>query len=757
MARAMSFPDKQTVLAFLKANPNATSKQDIAKGLQVKGRERQTLRQILKELEADGSLKKTGKRAWAQAEAPPPTSVIAFLHTDNDGELIARAVGKEGAFGPDIIYDGYNAKMRGPAPGIGDRGLARLKQHEDGHWSARLMKLFEKADEEKPVTGVFERTSRGGRVKPASRRDKRELLIHEADRMGAEDGDLVQAMPLPGKGYGPMRGRVIQLIGRLEDPRAASLLAIASHDIPTEFPPAVIKQAQEAKPADVKRTDLTKTPLITIDPADARDHDDAVFAEELPDGFRVIVAIADVAAYVTTGSALDLEAMKRGNSTYFPDRVVPMLPFELSADACSLKHGVERMCLAVEMTFDKSGTKRGHKFLRAKMNSVASLSYEEAQQAIDTGTLNPDARTTIPPQSVLEQVLIPLWSAYSALQSSRNRRGPLELDLPERKIEIGEDGTVTGIRTKERFDAHKLIEEMMIQANVAAAEELEKQSSNLLYRIHDAPSDAKIAALSDFLKSLDVKWPLGEKAHTHRFNKLLSDHAETEHSEAVSEIVLRSQSQAIYSPDNIGHFGLNLKKYAHFTSPIRRYSDLIVHRGLIASLGFGPDGLTEKQSVQLQEMSEHLVTTERRSMAAEREANDRYLALFLADRVGAEFEGRISGVTKSGLFIRLSETGADGFCPASKLSHEYWRYSESSQALVAENSGKRFELGQNVTVRLAEVSPMEGGLLLEILSRPKPRRQGESLPPSTRGKSFKRKPMRPKGQTEKSKTKRGKR
>lgn len=759
----MSFPDKQTVLDFLKANPNATSKQDIAKGLQVNGRERQTLRAVLKELEGDGTLKKTGKRAWAQAETPPPTSVIAFTGRNIDGELIGRAVGKEGPFGPDLIYDGYNGKMRGPAPGIGDRGLARLKDNGDGQWTARLMKLFEKSDADKPVTGALERTPRGGRVSAASRKDKRELLIAESDLNGAVDGDLVQALPIAGKGYGPMRGRVIEILGRLEDPRAASLLAIAAHDIPTDFPAAVIEQAQSARPADVKRVDLTKTPLITIDPADARDHDDAVFAEELKDGYRVIVAIADVAAYVTPGSALDIEAFKRGNSTYFPDRVVPMLPFELSADECSLKHGVERMCLAVEMEFDKQGNKRKHHFMRARMNSFASLSYDEAQQAIDTGTLTPDARTVAPPADILNKVLKPLWGAYNALTIGRDKRGPLELDLPERKVEIAEDGTVAGIRTKERFDAHKLIEEMMIQANVCAAETLEERSQGLLFRIHDAPSDAKIAALADFLKTFDIKWPIGEKTQPQRFNKLLGDFEGTDDSAVISEIVLRSQSQAIYSPDNIGHFGLNLKKYAHFTSPIRRYSDLIVHRGLIASLGFGPDGMTEKQSVQLEEIGQHLVMTERRSMAAEREANDRYLAIFLADKVGAEFEGRISGVTKSGLFIRLAETGADGFAPASKLSHEYWRFAEGSMAMVAEKSGKRYEMGMPVTVRLSEVSPMEGGLLLEIVSPPKPRRKGEDLPPLTRGKSFKRRPTRskggtrPKGTTEKSKTKRGKR
>lgn len=741
----MSFPDRQTVLDFLRENPDATTKQDIARGLKVKGRERQTLRAILKDLEADGTLKKTGKRAWAQSDSPPPTSVIVFERVDDNGDLIARASGKDGPYGPDLIFDGYNKKVRGPAPGVGDRGLARIKQ-ANGVWSARLMKLFEQRDDERPVTGVYLRTARGGRIKPASRKIKNEFHVREADVNGAEDGDLVVALPMPQRGYGPIRARVQEIIGRQDDPRAASLLAIAAHDIPTEFPQKVIEQAQSCVPADVPRTDLRDTPLITIDPADARDHDDAVYAERLDDGFRVIVAIADVAAYVTPGSPLDVEALKRGNSTYFPDRVVPMLPFELSADACSLKEGQDRHCMAVEIIFDQSGTKRSHKFLRAIMRSAGALSYEEAQQAIDG---NPTDRAA----TLLERVLQPLWDAYAALSQARNHRGPLELDLPERRVEIAEDGSVAGIRTKARFDAHKLIEELMIQANVCAAEELEKRSSALLYRVHDTPSDAKIAALSEFLKTLDIDWPVGERTQTKRFNRLLVDFSETEHAASISEIVLRTQSQAIYSPDNIGHFGLNLKKYAHFTSPIRRYSDLIVHRALIASLKFGPDGLTEKQSAQLDETAQHLVQTERRSMAAEREANDRYLALFLADRVGAEFSGRISGVTGSGLFIRLQETGADGFCPASRISQEYWRFDDAAQALVAENSGKRYELGQSVEVRLSEVTPLDGGLLLEILSDPKPRRPGEKLQPRTRGKRYDRR--KPSGKVGRGKGKPG--
>lgn len=723
----MSFPDRETVLDFISKNPTLTTKQEIARGLKVKGRERQNLRAILKELEDDGTLERTGKRAWAKADTPPPTGIIAFESIDSDGDLIARAVGRDGTFGPAIRYAGYKTKSRGPAPGVGDRGLADVRE-TGGEYRAKLIKLFEKRDEESPMTGRFERTPRGGRIVPANRKDKRSLLIAESDRKGAEDGDLVTAVPKPGKPNGPAFGVVTEVLGRMDDPRAASLLAIHAHDIPVEFPKDVLNEAKTIKPLPCEREDLTDTPLITIDPADARDHDDAVFAEETKDGWRVIVAIADVAAYVRPGTALDREAQKRGNSTYFPDRVVPMLPFELSADDCSLRELEDRPCMAVEMMFDKSGTKRTHRFIRGTMRSAAKLSYEEAQAAID-------GKTGGKGEEFLEPVLKPLWGAYEALGKARAKRGPLELDLPEKRVEIDENGHVTGITEKERFDAHKLIEEFMIQANVAAAETLEREGVPLLYRVHDQPSDAKLAALSDFLQTLEIKWPLGERPQTSRFNRLLADAAESEHRDVINEIILRSQAQAIYDPENNGHFGLNLSRYAHFTSPIRRYSDLVVHRALISALKLGDDGMTKEMSVSLHDLASHLVNTERRSMAAERDATDRYLALYLADKVGAEFEGRITGVTPAGLFIRLAGSGADGFAPISKLSSEYWVHDEGTMSLVARSSGKRFEMGQTVKVSLEEVTPLQGGLLLEVLSPPKPRRPGQSLPSSRGGKS----------------------
>ena len=706
----MSYPDKQTVLDFLKEHPEATTKRDIARGLKVKGRERQNLREILKELEAAGTLERTGKRAWAQPDAPPPTTVILFHTIDEHGELYGQMQGKDGSFGPEIRYAGIAGKARKKEPGKGDRALCKIRHTAEGY-HARLIKTLSK-NEDTSLVGIYEETNRGGRVEPASRKDKRFFLINQSDRNGAQDGDLVKAEPKAGASQGPRKGVVTEILGRLSDPRAASLLSIAAHDIPVEFPDAVIQQAQSARPANCNRADLTNIPLITIDPHDARDHDDAVFAEQLDDGWKVIVAIADVAAYVTPGSALDEEAYKRGNSTYFPDRVVPMLPFELSAGECSLKEGELRNCLAVEMVFDKSGTKRSHKFIRAKMRSAAALSYEDAQAAIDG---RPEGRAA----ELLDDVLKPLWGAYAALKKAREKRSPLELELPERRIMFDDDGNITGIKTKERFDAHKLIEEMMIQANVAAAETLEQKKQPLLYRIHDAPSDAKIAALADFLGTMNIKWPKGERPQPGRFNALLSEHGTGDNAEVISQIVLRSQSQAVYDPENIGHFGLNLSKYAHFTSPIRRYADLIVHRALISSLGFGPDGLADTTAARLEEISTHIVMTERRSMAAERDASDRYLALFLEDRIGAEFEGRISGVARAGLFIRLGETGADGFVPIGQISDDYWRFDDKAMALVTKNGRNRYELGQIVSVKLAEADTLTGGLLLQMLSRPK--------------------------------------
>jgi ribonuclease R len=508
---------------------------------------------------------------------------------------------------------------------------------------------------------------------------------------------------------------VVETLGNPQDQRQISLIAVHAHGIPDEFPSAVLAEvATLDAPKLAGRTDLRALDLLTIDPVDARDHDDAVHAAPDTDpgnagGWIVHVAIADVAHYVRSGTQLDREAQMRGNSVYFPDRVVPMLPEKISNDLCSLKEGEERPCLVARMVFDRHGNKKRHTFLRAMMRSAAKLSYEEAQAAID-------GRPTAKAEPLLERALKPLWAAYAALAAARDRREPLDLDLPERKILIDKNGRVERIVTPDRLAAHRLIEEFMIQANVAAAEALEAKRAPVIYRVHDAPSKEKLLALRDFLEGLELKLPGSETLRSGDFNKLLQHAKKLPVVDLVNEVVLRSQSQAVYAPENIGHFGLNLQRYAHFTSPIRRYADLVVHRSLIRALGLGAGGIADDEAARLKDIAQAISDTERRAMAAERETADRLIAGYLADRVGAEFSARISGVTRSGLFVRLSDTGADGFVPAATIGDDYFRHDEGARALIGDRTGETYRLGDDVRVRLVEAIPMAGALRFEMLS-----------------------------------------
>jgi ribonuclease R len=718
---------RERVLEAIEQLGGAGGKKDLARVLDVPPDEKKELRRILRDLEDDGALGRTGRKRFASATALPPTGVMEIIDRDGDGELLGQMRGEEGLFGPRIPLAPGEArgKQGEPAIGIGDRVLARIAKTEGGHEARVIKRLGQSAHK---ILGVFraskdERARGGGRVEPADRKVRHDMIVLPEHLGGAIDGDLVLVELVHGaRPHGPKRGLIKEVIGKADDPRAASILAIHTHGIPVGFSPDEEREANLAKPVGLKgRTDLRHLPLITIDPEDARDHDDAVFAQADDDpknagGFRVWVAIADVSHYVTPGSALDRGALKRANSTYFPDRVAPMLPETLSADLCSLLEGEDRACLAVEIVFDANGRKRSHKFARGLMKSAAKLSYEDAQNAIDG---KPGEKAG----PLLDTVLKPLWAAYACAKIGRDARHPLEIDAPEHKI-IFKDGKVAGVKRRERFDAHKLIEEFMIQANVCAAETLEGKQRPLIYRVHDKPSDLKIASISDFLPTVNMSWAKGQVVTAERFNRILALASEGPNAEIVNEVVLRTQAQAIYSPDNIGHFGLNLAKYAHFTSPIRRYADLIVHRALIKGLKLGEDGLTTDEETRLQEIAEHITQCERRSMAAERDATSRYIASFLADRVGAVFEGRVTGVTRFGLFIRLDETQADGLAPISALGPERWIHDEAAHALVGEASGRRFPLGMRVEVRLEEATPISGGLLFSVLSDPQEPVQG---------------------------------
>jgi len=489
-----------------------------------------------------------------------------------------------------------------------------------------------------------------------------------------------------------------------------------------------VAEAERAKPVTLgKREDLTALPLVTIDPADARDHDDAVYAHADDDpanagGHVVWVAIADVAHYVTPGSKLDREARKRGNSTYFPDRVVPMLPEALSGDLCSLHEGAVRPCMAVRMVLNDKGRKISHRFTRGLMKSVASLNYIQTQAAEDG---KPDAQT----EPLLKTVIAPLYAAYGAALKERANRQPLHLDLPERKIELSDEGRVTSVAFRDRFDAHKLIEEFMILANVCAAETLEARKQPFLYRVHEEPSPEKLDSLREVVQAAGLVLAKGQVLKTQHLNKLLDAAAGTDNSEIISMSVLRSMTQAYYAPTNFGHFGLNLRRYGHFTSPIRRYADLIVHRALISAHGWGNDGLSPEDVEAMEELGEAISFTERRSMLAERDTNDRYLAAFLSERVGNEFEGKISGIARFGLFVKLNETGADGLVPISTLGREYFSHDADAQTLTGDKSRLVLRLGQKATVRLAEAVPVTGGLMFELLAvdgKPLPKTGGGS-------------------------------
>jgi ribonuclease R len=555
----------------------------------------------------------------------------------------------------------------------------------------------------------------GGRIQPVDKGSDKEWRVSSDMTMGAKDGELVEAEAVGARRLGLPAARVVARLGDPAGPRAASLIAIHQHGIPDQFPDAVIAEADRAEPVGLAgREDLRGLPLVTIDPVDARDRDDAVLAEADTDlgnvgGFVIWVAIADVAHYVTPGSALDREARKRGNSTYFPDRVVPMLPDILSGDLCSLHEGVDRACLAVRMVIDAEGHKRSHRFVRGLMRSAGSLHYAQVQAAVDGA---PDEKTA----PLVEPVLKPLYAAYAALKRARELRQPLDLELPERKIEIDDQGRVTSVAFKERLEAHKLIEEMMILANVAAAEELIRLKRPLLFRVHEEPSPLKLEGLREVAEGAGLTLAKGQVLQTKHLNRLLAQAEGTEFDELINLSTLRSMTQAYYHPENFGHFGLALRNYAHFTSPIRRYSDLIVHRALIAGNGWGKDGLSQWDIENLEETGKLISEAERRSMAAERDTTDRYLAAYLADRVGAEFAGRISGVQRFGVFVRLDETGADGLIPVRALGREFFHYDEGTQTLMGSETGLTLGIGQKVVVRLTEAVPVTGGLILDLLS-----------------------------------------
>jgi ribonuclease R len=728
-ARATSaLPSRDDILGYLARESERGAKigkREIARAFAVQGADRIGLKALLKEMGAQGLLERH-RKAISSAGALPATLVATIAGTTRDGDLFAIPAdwdaATQGAAPRILIPLQRRAKAGEAAPGARDDVLLHIEKsraERDFPYVGRIIRVIPR--EKNRTLGILRMQKDGsGRLVPIDKRAQgRELSIAEADLGEARDGDLVSVALLDaGRGrQGLSRAKVRERLGSLGSEKAVSLIALYAHGIPHVFSPAALSEAARVRPASLEgREDWRSVPLVTIDPPDAKDHDDAVQAmadtdPKNPGGFVLRIAIADVAAYVHQGSALDREALERGNSVYFPDRVVPMLPERISNDLCSLRPHEDRPALALKTVIDAQGRKLRHAFHRVMMRSAARLAYAQAQAAIDGA---PDETT----RPLLADVIHPLYAAYAVLKKARAERRPLDLDLPERKLLLKPDGTLDRVVVPPRLEAHRLIEEFMILANVCAAETLERAHVPLLYRVHDEPSAEKLEGLREVLASIGVKLPKQGAMRPGLFNSILARVEGTPHQAFINEVVLRTQAQAEYAAENYGHFGLNLRRYAHFTSPIRRYADLIVHRGLIRALHLGKDGLSPSVTIAaLAQIGTSISAAERRAMAAERDTVDRLIAAHLADEIGAVFEARINGVTRAGLFVSLAETGASGFIPAATLGGEYFRYKPAEHALVGDRTGTIYRLGDPASVRLVEAAPVAGALRFEILAQ----------------------------------------
>ena len=699
-----ALPTREQLRAFLRDAPGRVGKSDIARHFGLSSDQRPALREVLRGLKECGQAAPVGRRGLAAPDRLPEMTVVEIVGTDAEGDAIARPVQWDKANGPPPAVFMAPERRGLPALAPGERVLARLRFLGGTKYEGRTFKRLATEDRPARILGVFEE----GRIIPTDRRSRADWMVPPGEAGGATPGDIVLAEPLPQhRPMGTRPARIVEVLGRMGEPRSVSLVCIHAHGIPDLFPAEAVQEAEKAKGVTKRgREDLRGVPLVTIDGEDARDFDDAVWAEPAEEGWRVLVAIADVAHYVRPASALDREAWARGNSVYFPDRVVPMLPEALSNGWCSLRPAEDRGCLFVEMRFDKAGTKTWHRFGRGIMRSWARLTYDQVQAAHEAAT-DPEG---VPPGQVAQ-----LYGAFHALLAARERRGTLDLDVPERRVLLDERGRVQAVVPRPRLDSHRLIEEFMVAANVAAAEELEKLRQPCMYRVHDRPSDEKLEGLRQFLAGLGVKLAPRDRIHPRDFSRVLDLVKEKPEARLVNEAVLRGQSQAAYSPDNIGHFGLALTRYAHFTSPIRRYADLLVHRALVAGLKLGRDGIAEEEAARFPDTAEHITQTERRAATAERDAVDRYLAAWMAERVGDMFDARISGVTRFGLFVTVEANGASGIVPLASLPDDRWQLDEAGHRMAGRSTGLTFSLGQPVEVQLVSATPRTGGMVFRLM------------------------------------------
>src|SRR5690348_11821569 len=725
-------PSRKQILDFIASSDQPAGKREIARAFGLSGQTKIDLKRLLKDMADEGLIDSSPGRAFHKSGGVPKVTVLRVAAVD-DGGAVWAVPEQWHAEGPSprlrVIERG-----RPGALGIGDRVLARTEEKGQGLIAHPMKKLARSAE---LVLGVVRKDGERFWLSPVDKRERRELFI--SDVKDAEAGDLVMC-EVTGR---PPRvsARVDAILGDPFAPRSFSLIAIHKHGLRAEFSQEAIDEAHRVSQLPLgEREDLTHLPIVAIDPEDARDHDDAIWAE--PDGeggWNAIVAIADVSFYVRPGSELDREARARGNSVYFPDRVVPMLPEELSAGICSLKEGEDRAALACHLTIAKDGTLKAWRFTRAKIRVAANVAYEDAQAAIEAAS---EERTEVSSpvcwmpevegpveRELVERALKPLWGCWRALLTARNKREPLELDLPERQVVLDEKGRIESIAPRQRLDAHRLVEDFMIAANVAAARALEAKKAPVMYRVHESPSREKLEALKDYLETFGIEFTLGQVIKPATFNSIIERVGESDSRPEIMEQLLRTQMQARYGPERLGHFGLALATYAHFTSPIRRYADLLVHRALVSAYRLGEGGLPPADAEKFDEIGEQISRLERRAMEAERETVDRYVAAYLADQVGQVVMCRVTGVQPFGFFATVVEFGGDGLVPVSTIGDEYFRYDEKAQQLVGEETNTTYRQGQKLKLRIAESNPVSGSLRFEL---PDQQPSGNRPPPERR-------------------------
>ena len=694
-------PTQAQILDFIEHSDVPAGKREIAKAFGLTAQEKIGLKALLKDMADEGLIDSAPGRAFHKMGGLPRVTVLRIADVDDGGNVWAVPERWEAETPPPRLRV---RERKGSTLGIGERILARTEEAGAG-WVAHPMKVLAKASEQ--VLGVLRRDGDRFWLTGVEKKDRREFPV--SDVGDAEAGDLVMT-EMTGR---PPRisVRVVQRLGDPFAPRSFSLIAIHKLGIPDVFSGEALDEAERVSqlPLGDDREDLTHLPIVAIDPVDARDHDDAVWAAPDDDpgnagGWKAVVAIADVSFYVRPGSEIDREARRRGNSAYFPDRVVPMLPEILSAEVCSLKEGEDRAALVCHLQIGKSGKLESWRFARARVRIAANLAYEDAQAAID-GTLS---------HPLTKDVLTPLWACWHALAKARDAREPLDLDLPERRVVLDEMGRIMSVAPRERLDAHRLIEDYMIAANVAAAKALESKKAPVMYRVHEPPSREKLVALKDYLETFDVPFALGQVIRPATFNHVLNRVGDADFRPQVMEQVLRTQTQAYYVPANQGHFGLSLGSYAHFTSPIRRYADLVVHRSLVAAYALGPGELTRADAEAMERIGTTISGLERRAMEAERDTIDRYVAAFLSEKVGETVSARITGVQNYGFFATVEGIGGDGLMPVRDLGGEYFRFDEAARKLIGEQTGEEYALGQRIDLRLAEANPVSGALRFEL-------------------------------------------